>query len=294
MRALRRLVVSLVPLLLVAACLSPAFLRADSNPPDWTTPFPPFRIMGNLYYVGSQDLAACLVATPQGLILINSNLSTSVPQIRHSVEALGFHFSDVRILLLSHAHFDHCAGSARVKQLTGAKYMVMDADVRDVETGGRSNFQYAGRPSMLYQPAKVDRVLHDGDEVRLGSTILVAHLTAGHTKGCTTWTMKVSSNGRVYDVVIVGSPNVNPGYKLNGNPKYPQIAADYTRQFETLRSLKCDVFLGAHGGYFGLEQKYAQMQKGGPNPFIDPAGYKAYIADRQQAFEKELARQTNQ
>ena len=268
-------------------------LLAQANP-EWTQPFPPYRIIANVYYVGSQDLASFLITTPKGHILINSNLESSVARIKESVEKLGFRFSDIKILLISHAHFDHCAASALIKQLTGAKYMVMDADVAEVEDGGRSDFQYSHSSEMFFKPAKVDRVLHDGDQVRLGGTVLTAHLTPGHTRGCTTWTLLVTENGKRYDVVIVGSPNVNPGYELVGNSRYPQIAQDYERTFQTLNSLPCDVFLGAHGSYYGMKEKYAQMGKGGSNPFIDPAGYKAYIADREQAFRAELARQQRQ
>jgi metallo-beta-lactamase class B len=265
-------------------------LAAASNP-DWTTPFPPFRIAGNLYYVGSADLASYLIATPDGLILINSSLEASVPLIRKSIEALGFHFNDVKILLISHAHDDHCAGSAEIVKLTGAKYFVMDADVPVVESGGRADFQYGGEADDRYPPTHVDRVLHDGDTVRLGGTLLTAHLTPGHTKGTTTWTMDEKDDGRILHVVIVGSPNVNPGYKLVGNKAYPQIAADYKRGFAVLNSLPCDIFLGAHGAYFGLKEKYPLWKNGDKNAFIDPGGYKAYIADREQAFETELRRQ---
>jgi metallo-beta-lactamase class B len=266
------------------------------EPPDWTNPFPPYKIIGNIYYVGSQGLAVYLITTPQGNILINSNLEKSVPMIRENVEKLGFHFSDTKILLISHAHIDHCAGSAAVKELTGAKYMVMEADVPAVEDGGKVNFgrdaqsNDSGAPQ--YQPAKVDRVLHDGDVVKLGDTVLTAHLTPGHTKGTTTWTMKVADGGKTYNVVIVGSPNVNPGYKLVNNALYPQIASDYERMFRVLKALPCDVFLGAHGDYYGMESKYARMKEGGPNPFIDPDGYKSYIAEREQTFRDELAKQT--
>jgi metallo-beta-lactamase class B len=259
--------------------------------PEWMKPFPPHRIVGNVYYVGSKDLASYLITTPQGHILINSSLKNSVPLIRKSVEALGFRFNDVKILLISHAHFDHCAGSALIKQLTGAKYMVMDADVPVVEDGGRSDFQYGRSIGSWFAPTKVDRVLHNGDEVRLGNIVLVAHLTAGHTKGCTTWTMKGVDGGRTYNVVIVGSPNVNPGYKLVDDARYPQIAADFERTFRTLNSLPCDIFLGAHGGYYGMEEKYARMKKGETGVFVDPVGYTSYVAEREQAFRAELKRQ---
>jgi metallo-beta-lactamase class B len=259
--------------------------------PDWTEPLPPFRIAGNLYYVGSKGLASYLVATPQGNILINSSLESSVPLIEASIEKLGFKFKETKVLLISHAHWDHDAGSARIKEMTGAAYMVMDADVPVVESGGRTDFQYGNTPASLYPPTKVDRILHDGSEVKLGGTVLIAHLTPGHTKGCTTWTMKVSEGGKTYNIVIVGSPNVNPGYKLVDNKAYPQIAEDYERTWRVLKSLPCDIFLGAHGDYFGLDKKLALRNEGEANPFIDPDGYKKFVSQKEQDFRTELARQ---
>ena len=278
--------------LLIVLALAFAGRARGQESPDWTTPFPPHKVIANIYYVGSQALASYLIVTPQGNILINSSLEKSVPLIRDSIEKLGFKFSDTKILLISHAHWDHCAGSAAVKELTGAKYMVMDADVPEIEAGGKGNFQYGDNPTSRYQPVKVDRVLHDGDEVRLGGTVLVAHLTPGHTKGTTTWTTKVTDGGKTYNVVIVGSPNVNAGYKLVNNPLYPQIAADYELMFRVLKSLPCDVFLGAHGNYYDMEAKYAKLKPGEANPFIDPEGYKSYVAEREQTFRAELAKQT--
>ena len=265
-------------------------LSAQSNS-DWTESFPPFRIAGNLYYVGSKGLASYLITTPEGNILINSDLEANVPMISASIEKLGFHFKDTKILLISHAHWDHDAGSAMIMRMTGAKYMVMDADVSVVESGGKTDFQYGNAPGSLYPPAKVGRMLHDGGEVKLGGTVLVAHLTAGHTKGCTTWTMKVTDGGKTYDVVIVGSPNVNPGYKLVDNPAYPQIAEDYERMWRVLKSLPCDIFLGAHGSYFGLEEKYLESKEDGAKRFVDPDGYKRFITQKEQDFRAELARQ---
>jgi metallo-beta-lactamase class B len=276
-------------LLLTLVFAGSAFAQAT---PDWTNPFPPYRIIGNVYYVGSQGLASYLITTPQGHILINSSLESSVPLIRGSIEKLGFKFGDVKILLISHAHWDHCAGSAAVKELTGAKYMVMDADVPEIEAGGKGNFQYGDSPASRYQPTKVDRVLHDGEEVKFGGTVLTAHLTPGHTKGTTTWTMKAKEGDRTYNVVIIGSPNVNAGYKLVNNTLYPQIASDYERMFRILKSLPCDVFLGAHGNYYGMEAKFARMKEHAANPFIDPEGYKSYVAEREQTFRAELAKQT--
>ncbi len=277
--------------LLAMAAAMQMWPRPAKAQSDWTEPFPPFRIAGNLYYVGSRGLANYLITTPEGHILINSDLDENVPLIRASVEQLGFKFSDIRILLISHAHWDHDAGSARIKQLTGARYMVMDADVPVVESGGKADFQYGSTPGSLYAPTTVDRVLHDGDEVRLGDAVLVAHLTPGHTKGCTTWTLKVSDGGRSYDAVIVGSPNVNPGYRLVNNPDYPNIAADYERMFRVLKSLPCDIFLGAHGEYYDMAAKHARLTDGGANPFVDPDGYKKYVADRERDFHSALAKQ---
>jgi metallo-beta-lactamase class B len=286
---MRSFLISILSCLLLSAGV--AFTVAAQESAEWTERFPPFRIAGNLYYVGSKGLANYLIATPQGHILINSDLEANVPMIRDSIEQLGFKFSDVKILLISHAHWDHDAGSAMVKRLTGAQYMVMDADVSVVESGGKDDFNYGRDPSTQYPPVKVDRVLHDGETVALGGATLVAHLTPGHTKGCTTWTMTVEESGKRYDVVIVGSPNVNAGYKLVGNSAYPQIADDYERGFRVLKSLRCDIFLGAHGAYFNLEDKYARMKTAGISAFVDPQGYAAYVAERQRAFRAELDKQ---
>jgi metallo-beta-lactamase class B len=275
-------------LILVLATASRVFAQAD---PEWTEPFPPFHIAGNLYYVGSKGLANYLITTPQGNILVNSDLEANVPLIEASIEKLGFRFKDTKILLISHAHWDHDAGSAMIKEMTGAAYMVMDADVPVVESGGKTDFAYGDNPATLYRPTKVDRVLHDGDEVHLAGTVLVAHLTPGHTKGCTTWTMQVTARGKTYNVVILGSPNVNPGYKLVDNAAYPQIAEDFDRMWRVLKSLPCDIFLGAHGNYFGLKEKYPLTREGPAIPFVDPAGYKKYITQKEQDFRTELSKQ---
>ena len=283
--------------LFVAALLylcAPAFAQGGAFvvQPEWTRPFPPFQIAGNLYYVGSEDLASFLIVTPQGNILINSNLASSPQQIKHSVEALGFHWSDIKILLISHAHSDHAGGSAEVLRETRAKYFVMDADVRSVESGGRTDFRFSEDQSMWFPPAHVDRVLHDGDTIQLGGAKLVAHLTAGHTPGTVTYTFDETENGKALHVVIVGSPTVLESYKLVGNPTYPRIADDFRHQFAVLKSLPCDIFLGAHGGYFDLTEKYARLQKGDKHAFVDPAGYAQFVAEREQAFEANLQRQS--
>jgi metallo-beta-lactamase class B len=285
----RSLVIS--ALLLCAASMQGA---VDSHePPDWTTPIAPFRIADNLYYVGSRDLASYLLVTPKGDILINSSLASSPALIQRSVEQLGFRFKDIKILLISHAHSDHDAGSAEVKRLTGAKYMVMDGDVPVVESGGAKDFAY---PKDRYPAMKVDRVLHDADEVRLGGAVLVAHKTPGHTRGCTTWTMRVMDRERTVNVVIVGSWNVNPGFRLVDRPghpaSYPEIVADYRKTFVVLKGLPCDVFLGAHGAYFGMLEKLDRAKAGADQSvWVDPQGYRTAVAERERAFEAELRRQ---
>jgi len=258
-------------------------LNAQNLRKDWSQPFPPHKVIGNIYYVGSNNLSTYLITTPQGHILINSDFEDTVPVIRKSVEQLGFTFSDVKILLGSHAHGDHMEADAMIKELTGARVMAMDRDVPALEKmmpGGKKH--------------PIDRVLHDSDEVKLGDVTLTAHLTAGHTKGCTTWTMKAQEGGKSYDVVIVCSAGVNPGYVLVNNKDYPQIADDYAATYKKLRALPCDVFLGAHGTFYDLESKYAKSLKRGqddPNPFIDHAGYLAYIDQKEKEMQAMLAGQ---
>lgn len=255
--------------------------------------FPPFHIAGNLYYVGTDDLASYLIVTPKGHILINSNLQATVPMLKTSIEKLGFKFSDIKILLISHAHVDHAAGSELIKQQTKAQYMVMDADVSLVQSGGRSDFQYGNDVTMYFPPSKVNKVLHDGDQVKLGDTVLTAHLTPGHTKGCTTWTMQLMDHHKQYQVVIVGSLNVNPGYNLTHNTNYPQIKKDYLHSITVLKSLPCDIFLGAHAEYFDLKKKYALLNKSAINPFVDSIGYQKHIAQKEQEFNAELKKQSH-
>ena len=263
--------------LVLAACAAGLFAQGNT---DTHAEFPPFKIAGNLYWVGTADLAVYLINTPQGNILINTDYKQDVPTIKKSIEKLGFKYGDTKILLISHAHGDHDEATAVVTQETGAKLMVMAEDVPEEESSAR------GRPG-----AKVDRVLHDGDTVELGGAKLTAHLTPGHTKGCTTWTMQVQDGGRTLNAVIVGSMNVNAGTVLVKNANYPKIAEDYEKTFAIMKTLPCDLFLGAHGAYFGLKAKYPKKTAGGANPFVDADGYKAYVADREAAFRKELARQ---
>jgi metallo-beta-lactamase class B len=272
---------SLLTVLFVAAAAEPS--EAQQN-----EAFPPHRVADNLYYVGSKLLSSYLVTTPKGHILINSSFESTVPVIKAAVEKLGFKFSDIKILLSSHAHNDHVAGHALVKELTGAKVYAMKGDDQVIASGGKGQYLY----NHTWKPCPVDKVLADGDKVTLGGVTLVAHLTPGHTRGNTTWTMKARDKGQSYDVVIVGSPNINAGYRLVGNTDYPQIAADYEKAFKVWHQLPCDIFLGAHGKYYDMEAKFARREGDARNPFVDPQGYKAYIDEREQNFRKVLAEQS--
>lgn len=282
---------------LFALCLALPAL-AETNP-EWTTPLPPFQIADNLYYVGSQDLAAFLLTTASGNILINANLETSPPQIRASVEKLGFKWADTKILLNSQAHFDHIAGAAQILRETGAKSMVMEGDADVVESGGRIDFLAPSGAVPPYPPARVDRILRDGETVELGGLTLTAHKTAGHTRGCTTWTLPVHLAGepvdRLRNVVIVGGVSFWSDFHFfdrAGQPaSYPDIAEDFAHTFHVLKSLPCDIFLGAHGSYFDLKSKLARRADEGPQVFLDPTGYKEFVARGQAAFETALKKE---
>lgn len=275
-----------------AALLALSSCALSANPADFLKPFPAHHVVANIYFVGTEGQANYLITTPEGNILINSGTEKNPPMIRASIEKLGFKYSDTKILLISHAHSDHDAGSAEVIKETGAKYEVMDSDVPVVESGGKLDFEYDDEGGEnLYPVTKVDRVLHDGDMVSLGGTVLTAHKTPGHTKGCTTWTMQVQDGGKTLNVTFVGSPMLHSGLSLIGNKKYPDIMQDYEKTFRVLEALPTDVFLGAHGDYYKLDTKYRKLKPGASNPFIDPAGYKAFVANREAAFDRELARQ---
>ena len=256
------------------------FQRNVGGPDDMTTAFPPHKVIGNIYYVGTTSLAVYLIVTSQGNILINSTFERNVPAIQRSVEQLGFKFSDVKILLGSHAHADHQEGDAAVKALTGAQVMALGEDapaLRAMKPGGKEH--------------PIDKVLHDGESVTLGGTTLVAHLTPGHSRGCTTWTLKAQEGGRSYDVVIIGSLGTNPGFKLVNNAETPGIAEEFIRAFKVSRALPCDVPLGSHPGMYNMQPKYAKLAAGGPNPFIDPDGYTLELDIDEAMFRAVLAEQ---
>src|SRR5262245_25761656 len=236
--------------LLSAGCLLQAQTARKS--PDWYASQQPHRVIGNVYYVGTADLAEYLITTPQGHILINSNFERTVPLLQVSVEKLGFRMQDIKILLTSHAHADHAAGHAMVKELTHARVMVMDGDAEVIKAGGEG-----------IKACPVDRVLRDGEEVRLGGTTLVAHLTPGHTRGCTTWTTQAQEGGKTYNVMI--NCSLRPPTTLT-----PSIVDEFNRSFKLVRSLPCDVQLGDHPAQYNMQEKYAKIQNRGTNPFIDP------------------------
>jgi len=254
----------------------------------WNQPVDPYRIMGPLYYVGASDLAVFLVTTPEGHILVNSGFTETVPLVRESVRKLGFRLEDVKILLASHAHSDHVGGMALLKDATKAKVMAAAGDVRPMETGGLGDFRFEG--IMSWPGTKVDRVLQDGDTVTLGGVTLTAHVTPGHTRGCTTWTLDLPDGDRTRRAVIVGSMSINPGVVLVGNPKYPEIADEYARSFRVLRALPVDVYLAPHVQQFGAAEKSKKLGQS-PNPFVDPDGYKQALDGWVTAYREQLARE---
>ena len=279
---------SLVLALLVVAAVS----RSGLVPPvayaqaDWRQPFEAIRIVGNVYYVGTRGLSSFLIVTPGGGIVIDSGEVESVPFIKANIERLGFRLSDVKILLAGHAHFDHVGGHADLKRLTGAQVMVMEADREALESGvDRSALGDKG-----WKPVAIDRVLKDGDTVALGGYTLTAHLTPGHTQGCTTWTMETMQDGRKYQIAFACSVTINEGVHLVDNARVPAIAEHYAQAFRVLHTLKPDVLVAEHGVVFQLEEK-ARRAADNPrvNPFVDPDGYQRFVSQAEQTYLKQLA-----
>jgi metallo-beta-lactamase class B len=277
---------------LAALFLLPALAcaQADETSRSWNQPVEPFRIAGNLYYVGASDITSYLITTPEGHILLDGGFVETAPMIRENVKKLGFRIEDVKILLSSHAHYDHAGGLAALKEMTGARFFSSAADAPAHARGGKDDPVLGNRS--VYLPVQADRLLQDGDTATLGGTTLVAHVTAGHTQGCTTWTMKVDDGGRKLDAVFICSTSVLPETRLTKNPSYPGIADDYARTFRVLRELPCDLFLASHGSFYNLKDKAERLRKGeGPNPFIDPEGYRQYVDRNEKAFRDRLARE---
>lgn len=272
----------------LAACATAAQAQSPAN---WTQPTEPFQIADNLYYVGTEGLSVFLITTPQGHILIDGAMPTSAKPVEASIAKLGFKVSDVKVLLNTHAHFDHAGGLADLKRDTGAKLAASAGDRLALETG-----KYIGSEDVTafdFAPVKVDRVLRDGDQVTLGGETLTAHVTPGHTAGCTTWTFPVAIGGQRHEAVLYCSTSVaaNRLVSRSKGPQYPGIAADYETSFAKLRTLKADVFLAPHAEQFGMPAKRAKLAAGGPNPFIDPGMLPATIAASEAAFRQDLAKQ---
>jgi metallo-beta-lactamase class B len=284
-------ILTLLAVLIASACSGVAGIPGPMW--SWNRALPPYRVIDNIYYVGSTEIAQFLITTPEGHILLDSGFEASVPRLRDNVAALGFRFEDIKVILTSHAHIDHVQAHALVRRLTGARVLASARDGAFIEAGGKGESVYDGVYS--WPPCPVDRVVSDGDEITLGGTTMTAHLTPGHTMGATTWTMRVKEPrgdpaARPLDVVFFPSANINPGVRLVGNTRYPAIAQDFEHSFTVWKALPCDVFLAVHGSFYGMREKRKRQESGsGTNPFIDPAGYKRAIADAEKEFLAELA-----
>ena len=276
-------------LILALSLLAAAGLSAQAQEPRVVEAFPPFKIIGNIYYVGDTNEAIYLITTPEGNILLDTGYQETAPIVKAGVEKLGFRMRDIKIMISGHAHADHVAGHALVREMTGgARVIASQADAPVIESGGRQG-SFRGPAASPWPPTKVDQILRDGDKVTLGGVTLTAHLTPGHTKGNTSWTMVVQDGGRQLNVAFMPSLGINEGVHLVNYPNYPNIVEDYTKSFRAAKSLPCEVFLGPHGNFFNLKEKYDRMQAGAsPNPFIDPAGCRKWIEDREAAFNKQL------
>jgi metallo-beta-lactamase class B len=254
-------------------------------------PVEPFKIIGNIYYVGASDVTSYLITTPKGHILIDSGFAETVPQIKANVAKLGFKLEDVKILLINHAHYDHCGGLAELKKLTGARLLASPPDAIVLEDGGASDFRFGGDQAFSFTPVKVDEILKDGQEIKLGDAVLKTYFTFGHTKGATSWTTDVAENGTKYKVAFISSVTTLD-YSFVDNPKYPTIAEDFTKTYQTLEKIKADVFLSSHGGFFDLTEKAQKLRAGAKtNPFIDPQGYQSFVAQVTRQFEDKLKAQ---
>jgi metallo-beta-lactamase class B len=275
---------------LVAILLFSTFVAAQQNDATktaWNQPVEPFRIIGNIYYVGASEVTSYLITSPEGHILLDGGFPETAPIVERNIQKLGFKLSDVKILISSHAHFDHAGGLAELKRATEAKFYASAADATLLAAGGKGDFAFGDR--FPFPPVKADRVVNDEEVIRVGSAAMQAHLTPGHTKGCTTWTADVTENGAKHTAVFVCSLSM-PGYKLVNNQKYPNIVEDYRATYKKLHALNADVFLGSHASFWDMDGKRKKMGSG-TNPFIDPAGYKAFLDENEKDFLDELAKQ---
>jgi metallo-beta-lactamase class B len=280
-------------LFLLASLLAvPALVhaQADADSIARNQPVEPYRIAGNIYYVGASDMASYLITTPEGHILLDGGFVETAPMIEANVRKLGFKLEDVKVLLSSHAHFDHAGGLAELKRATGAKFFASERDAPVLARGGKGDSYFGDRHP--FPPIQADRLLRDGDTVTLGGTTMIARLTPGHTMGNTTWTTKVKEGERTYDVVFVGSTSILPDISLTNNKAYPEIAKDYATTFRVLKSLPCDIFLGSHASFFDGLAKAERLRAGAQeNPFVDPEGYREYVSQAERTFEEQLRRE---
>lgn len=256
-------------------------------PAEWRKPFAAHRVIGNVYYVGTYDLACFLVVTEQGDILINTGLADSVPLIRQSIADLGFKLEEVRWLLTTQAHIDHVAAMAEMKRLTGARLLASQADAVLLEDGGKSDFHFG--PEYRYAPVKVDERIGDGQKLRLGGVELTAYLHAGHTQGSMSYGLTVNEGGKEYRVLIANMGTINPGVKLLGNARYPGIAADYAKTFERQKALACDIFLSSHASQYAMHRKYTAGAAYDAQRFVDPDGYRRAVEGAENAYRRQLA-----
>jgi metallo-beta-lactamase class B len=267
-------------------CAYPASAQMPETPgddhPARTQRVEPFKIAGNIYFVGSRlHYPAYLLTTPEGHILIDTTFEEMVPDIVENIGKLGFKATDIKLMLASHAHHDHVGGHASMSEITGATVVSSAEDAKVIETGGKADFR-SGDP---WAPAKVDRIIEDLEKVSLGGTVLTMHLTPGHTRGCMTWTTQVEERGKTYDVVFLCGVRMNDREPLIGNPDYPDMARDFAHSIAILKTMPVDIYLGAHGYWFNIEEKVKRLKEGmGPNPFIDPDGYRDAIAYWEKLF----------
>ena len=258
------------------------------TPPSWTRAVKPVRVVGNIYYVGTEELGSYLLTGKEGFILLDVPLEANAKLVLRNVEDLGFDPKKIRVLLNSHAHADHAGGFAAVKKKTGAKLYLSARDGELAARGGRNDFAFGDR--FPYPPVAADRTVKDGDTVRLGEISMTAVSTPGHTQGCTTWRSTVVHHGKPLDVLFLCSLTA-PGYKLVGNEKYPQIAGDFRRSFERLRQLQPDVFLSNHASFFGLTRKLAQVRMGDADAFVDRQEFLRFLDGAWKTLETEIAKQ---
>ena len=277
-------------LLLLACFALPVAAQEEDN---YRRPFPPFKLIGNVYWVGTYDLSTYLITTPEGHIVINTGFIETTPQIVAGIEQLGFDIEDVEILLATHAHFDHVAGLAELKRLSGAQMMAMEADAVLLEDGGKSDFRFGDSPNTHFEPVRVDRRLKDQDTITLGGVTLTAHHHPGHTKGATSFTFTVNEANRDYRVIVANMGGINGGVTVSAMPKYPNIAEDYARTFAAQKALEIDVFLSSHAGQFGLHDKYRPGDPYDPNRFVDPQGYRAAVERLEARYREQLASERN-